>query len=475
MGRSRRIAILLTSFLSVSACGAPSPEKSVAPDEPVPNVILVVIDALRRDHLEAYGYDKPTSPVMASLARTGIIFDRAFSHGSQTFNSTATLLTSRYFPYLLPRPERMADIAELPQKVAGRHARVPILAQANITLAEILSSASLHTVGIFTNPHHHSTSGFWQGFDEALFLTSRSGPVPYARGGQVHRAFFDWYDNRSDDSPYFAYLHFMDVHNPYRPPRFLRKRFVEVQGRDLYVNGLPGPDREPTAVDLAFMMSLYDAEIRFVDLVIENLIDDLRQRGDWSNTILIVTADHGDEFLDHGGLGHGASLEMEMLHIPLIIHGPGVPARRESSLVRQLDLAPTILGLFGLDAQPEFEGASLTPLLGTHSPSGLEIPSSFAWVANLRSLTTRQWHFIRNLESGETRLYDLTQDPTGRLNLAGTHTDLVQAFTTQLHHLEDRRLSTEARAQQMAEPEELDSNPVGREVRDQLEALGYSE
>ncbi|MEJ2085813.1 MAG: sulfatase-like hydrolase/transferase, partial [Acidobacteriota bacterium] len=136
-----------------------------------PDIILVLIDALRRDHLGIYGYDKPTSPFMDSLAKNGFVFDQAFSHGSQTFNSTASLLTSRYFPYVVPRTPDKAPISDLPPEMASRHARSPGIADLNLTVAEVLAGVGYQTLGIFTNPHHHSTSGFWQGFESARYLT----------------------------------------------------------------------------------------------------------------------------------------------------------------------------------------------------------------------------------------------------------------------------------------------------------------
>ena len=444
--------------------------------EPRPNVILVVIDALRRDHLGIYGYDKPTSPFMDSLAAKGVVFEQAFSHGSQTFNSTATLFTSRYFPYLLPRPEGLEPIAELPQRVALRHERVPILAEANLTIAEALSAGGYTTLGVFTNPHHHSTSGFWQGFGEARYLKPRRGSLPYGRGGQVHRAFFDWFDNRRPTGPYFAYLHFMDVHNPYRPPKFLRRQFVDAKGRDLFVNGVPPAGRVPTAEDLRFMMGLYDAEIRFVDLVMENLMTDLGQRGGAGETIVIVTSDHGDEFLDHGGLGHGMSLEKEMLHIPLFFHGLQSPSRREATLVRQIDLAPTILDLAGLSIPSDFGGRSLMPVIREAVEQNSEIPASFAWVANLRSLTTPEWHLTVNLDSGEQRLYDNLVDPAGLQNLAAAHPAQIATLTRRIEHLEDQRRASVRRALEIADRElARGGEAVDPEVREQLRALGYSE
>ena len=457
--------------LLLSAC-LPKEDSSVADSaRGQPDFILIVIDALRRDHLGMYGYDKPTSPGMDSLGSNGIIFDNAYSHGSQTFNSTASLLTSKYFPHLLPRPVSKR-IEELNSETAARHSRVPILAASNLTLAESLAHGGYQTLGIFTNPHHHSTSGFWQGFDVARYLSPQKGDVAYARGPKIHHAFFEWFDQERVPGPYFAYLHFMDVHNPYRPPRFLRKQFVTVKGRDLYRKGVPKGDRIPTETDLQYMMALYDAEIRFVDLVVEDLVNGLRERDALEDTILFVTSDHGEEFMDHGGLGHGNTLERELIQVPLVIAGLPSEARREPALSRHIDVAPTILELAGIPSAPEFEGHSLLS-----SESLGEIPgatSSFAAVADLRSLTTPEWHFTFDPKGPRTRLYRHAADPKGLVDLSKEYPAIIQGFLTELDRLEAlRALSARQALDAVPAHSENDERQVSDEVLQQLEALGY--
>ena len=115
-------------------------------------------DALRFDHLGIYGYEEPTSPFIDSLGADGVVFEHAFSHGSETFRSTAALLTSKYVPQFVERPAALDPISELPQETAERHSGVPMLGPLNLTLAEALVANGYQTVGLFTNPHHHSKS-----------------------------------------------------------------------------------------------------------------------------------------------------------------------------------------------------------------------------------------------------------------------------------------------------------------------------
>ena len=457
------------------ACGQGSDRPPSVADEVGPNVILVVIDALRQDHLGFHGYDKPTSPFLDSLASQSLVFEKAFSHGSQTFQSTASLMTSRYFPYLVPRGNT-EQIEELDLKTSRRHARVPILAPENVTLAEAFQECGYQTFGAFTNPHHHSTSGFWQGFDEALYLKPERRSAAYARGGVVRQSFLDWHDTQTASEPYFAYLHFMDVHNPYRPPRFLRRQFVVAEGRDRYINGIPTDDQTPTKTDLEFMQALYDAEIRFVDLVLEQLLTDLSDRGEEENTVLIVTSDHGDEFMEHGGLGHGKHLQPAMLRVPLIIAGLPLESRRIQPLVRQIDLGPTLLDLSGCPVDQGFVGKSLRSPLLDPDTTRFEVQRSFAMISQQRSLTSQDWHVTRDLKLGTTRLFDLRSDPGGHDDVSSQQPQVVQSFLQELDVLEEMRVSVARMSRQLQSGTDRQSiEGLDPEIRRQLEALGYLE
>ena len=175
-------------------CAAP-----VAKDDP-PNVILILVDALRRDHVGAYGYSKPTTPFMDELGAGGIVFDDALSQAPQTLNSTASLFTSRHFPFLMWGVEH-DPIPGVAENRREQWARTPRLAAANLTVAEVLGAAGYQTVTLFNNPHQHSTSGFSQGFDSARLLDRDAGQA-YARADSVATAFLDWHSARDPARPY---------------------------------------------------------------------------------------------------------------------------------------------------------------------------------------------------------------------------------------------------------------------------------
>jgi len=452
-----------------SGCAAPVAEHES------PNVILILVDALRRDHVGAYGYPKQTTPFIDELGARGIVFDDALSQAPQTLNSTASLFTSRNYPFLLWGVEH-DPIPGVAEKRREQWARTPRLAAANLTLAEVLAAAGYQTVALFNNPHQHPTSGFSQGFDPARLL-DRDADQAYARVDSVAAAFLDWHSTRDPTRPYFAYLHLMEPHNPYRPPAGYQELFPTGTGRHLYSNGRPSP--EFTDADLVTLTALYDAEIRFLDDTLRDLVDELEFRGDVDETLIIITADHGDEFLDHGGLGHGKTVELELLRIPLIMAGGPVRARtgtRVEALVRNLDLAPTISDLAGVGQPEEFQGVSLVPAIDAADSTTLPPQISYAWIAELRSLTSRQWHCMRDLSSGRLTLYHRPTDPRGILDVADEHPEIAELCLAELERLEVEGSESRQTAEILKAVETGgEITPESEAVLDQLKALGYVE
>lgn len=423
--------------------------------EPPPNVVLIVIDALRWDHLSTYGYPRPTTPFLDSLAREGWVFDRAYAQASQTFASTATMLTSRWFPDT-ERARHEPAAAPSPRR------RVQYLSQTNDTLAEILSNQGYETIAIFTNPHHHSQSGFWQGFELPVYLDA-GRRSPYAEGPRVYEAFFDVFEARDPGRPYFAYLHFMDVHSPYRPPRVFRRLFGVSKGTDHYVNGVP--KETPSAADIQFMTDLYDGEIRFLDGVLRDLVAELRRRDPNGRTLFVIASDHGDEFMEHGGLGHGRTLHAEVLRVPLIFAGlEALEPHRASYLVRNLDIVPTILDLCGVAVPEGLDGTSLVPTILGAATAPTE---SLAWVGRRRSLTTDRWHLTWDRRLDKKSLFDLHSDAEEQIDLATERPRRVAALTRRIRQIE------EAAAKRSTSGETKSAPAIDEKILRQLERLGY--
>ncbi len=308
-----------------------------------PNLLLVVIDTLRFDHLSLYGYERPTSPQLEQLAARGWVFDRHVSHGAQTVPSTLSILLSR-----LPTEHGFVH------RYDGQFAKSrPVYPQEFVFLAEVLMEHGYRTAAFVGNPFLSSSNSFDQGFghfqhavNEDRFLVD--GALSWLRENAARR-----------DSPFMVYVHLMGVHWPYAPPRALAERYRKAgAGRLVYRNG-PAPRVRPQ--DLHYTVASYDAGINVADAQVGELVSELQELGVAQNTIVVVTSDHGDEFLEHGGLGHGTTVYGELVRAPLVIVYPGKlePGRRVSQLTQHLDLAPTLLSLAGIEKPESFRGGSL--------------------------------------------------------------------------------------------------------------------
>lgn len=373
-----------------------SAPRILAPAErPGPSVLLVTIDCLRADHLGAYGYGRPTSPSLDRLAAEGIRYERAYAAAPMTLPSIPQLLTSRVFPTkddrLLTAPFAAAGIASgavvnnawIPLWLGqGEHAKPP-------GTFDSIASGSLDAKAIV---------------DRALAWIGR------------HR------DERT-----FLYLHFLDAHTPYQPP----PRYVRMFADPAYegpvgdsfsdVDGANGDRYGPA--DRAKIEALYDAAVRYVDDELGRLLDALERDGSLDRTIVAVTADHGEEFWDHGRFFHGQSLYDELLHVPLIVRLPD--GRRAGTVVRNpvslLSLAPSLVAWAGLEPPPSFENAPFDgaaarapELVATATQP--QFPTRFA-------IRDGRWKLIESVDAGRLELFDLASDATERRDLSTARRD----------------------------------------------------
>lgn len=319
------------------------------------NLILISIDTLRPDHLSAYGYHRETSPNMDALAHNGVRFDSAISASHWTAPSHATMLTGLH-------PEEHG--------VIGPGAPARLGAEAT-TLAERLSEQGYQT-GAFTGSHFvTSLLGMDQGFDRWWEQTGDCEPAVNVAQSWL----------KEQKEPFFLFFHTYQTHGPYDPPAPYDSQYVDY--------GLT-PERgerlrsalhlgAPTAEELSDLIGLYDGDIRASDDCIAKLMKTLEDEGVDSNTLVVLTSDHGEAFLEHGSFGHG-HLYPELLAVPLIISHPLIPAvaeRSVSSTTGAVDLVPTIIDILGLPFDETLKGRSLVDhMTGTPSASGFAYSSS---------------------------------------------------------------------------------------------------
>jgi len=411
--RTRALGGLLV-YAALTACGGEGAEPATGP-----NLLLVVVDTLRADHLGTYGHGEDTSPRIDELAGQGVVFERMYSQAPWTKPSVASLFTSLY-------PPQHQVLEE------GTDNR---LASSLTTLAEVLADAGYRTGAVSQNPHIQANTGFDQGFGEFHGLSGYvSGVDEMLDAG---RGFLD----REAGRPFFLYMHFLDPHGPYAPPPKLRKRFLGEREtkKARVVSGRVGKmlegeelSIELEAGDLDYLEALYDAEIRWVDVAVGRLLDHLEERGLADDTVVLLTADHGEEFMDHGTLKHGYQLYEESVHVPLIVRAPGVEPRRVDRMVAQhVDLAPTVLDLLGQPVPSAAQGRSLRPWLEGRETAGPETALLGTSWREIDRFAVREgsWKLVRHADQGRTELYDLASDPTERKNVAGDHPDVVERLS----------------------------------------------
>jgi arylsulfatase A-like enzyme len=312
-------------------------------------VVLISIDTLRRDHVGLYGYPKPTTPRLDALGREGIVFDDAVSVSSWTLPAHFSMMTA-----VDPAAHGAVD-----SKHAFNH-RFP-------TLGRVFREAGFLTHAITSHLYVSREYGFDDGFDGLDYAYDRKGRDVAERALR----FLDGVDER----PFFLFLHFYDPHWHYDPPKDLLRIFEP----EPYTGAISGnwwklktwTKASTGPADLAHLLTLYDGEIRYADGQLARVLDRLAERGLEQTTLVVVTSDHGEEFLEHGGWEHQRTLYEELLRIPLVLRGPGVPAgRRVATQVTLLDLAPTVLDWAGLPSLPTQRGRSLLRALDDREAYG---------------------------------------------------------------------------------------------------------
>ncbi len=410
--RAAIVAAALT--LGAAAC---SNEAATTPRRR-PNLILVSIDSLRPDHLGCYGYERETSPFLDALAASGARFENAVSTTSWTLPSHVSLFTGLY---------------------GATHGVVDnglSLSEDHVTLAEVLQREGYETAGFFGGPYLHPTFGVGQGFDTYVSCMGStpdgasgdairdSAMAPNApshtdiTGPRTRERVKAWAEGRASDSPYFLFLHLWDVHYDFNPPAPYATQFADANyagpadGR-LMTNPAIRPDMAPA--DLAHVKALYDGEIAFTDFVLAGIVGDLRALGLLEDTVIVVTADHGEEFFEHGNKGHNKTLFDEVLRIPLIVVWPGEvePGQVVEDQIQLVDLAPTLARLGGFTGELPSQGADLAPLLTGSSMTQRDALSGlFIDGMTQRALRSNE-RKVLSVQDGMPAAYiDLAKSPT---------------------------------------------------------------
>ena len=426
-----------------------------------PNIIIYMVDTLRADHLGAYGYPKDISPRIDEFARESVLFANAQAQSPWTRASVASLFTG-----LWPQVHGAKDDKDK-------------LADSALTLAERLRELGYRTAAITGNGNANGPFGFAQGFDYFKYLADNSQDDPLATSEDIHQAVLEWLELHASAQPFLLYVHTIDPHAPYDPPERHRSRWApEVDdvsiGSIEAIGKLGQLDPEAATARAQDLLALYDAEVAYTDESFGRLLDELRARHLYDDSLVVFLSDHGEEFFDHGGWTHGKTLYSEMLDVPLIVKLPdGVGAGKKiSGLAEHIDLMPTILDLIASEVPAGIQGRSLLPMILTDDTGDGSGDWGLANVAlrgiEATSLIDGDWKIILRHESGESHypeLYARRDDPRERQNLAPANEIVARFFAQRLAEIEE---ATEGALEQ----ETIDEEAM-LEVREQLRALGY--
>lgn len=475
-----------------------------------PSIILIIIDALRADHLSLNGYDRETAPFLTRMAHEGASFDSAFSQATITVRSMASLFTSLY--------PRMHGVMSSGLKIS----------ESTPTLPEVLSRAGYATAGFGGgNPALFHNAGIVRGYDYYDDCRSIVNLVPQrilSRTGLVSKVDIgsarttppaeimfskaeSWLDH-GPPGPLFMFIQLMDVHAPYLPPdgyadkfgtapagirsdvRLNRKcnrlvlgksqKFFELVEAGAFdrMDELDITDEDVSEEELRRLIDLYDGAIAYADSRLEMFVEGLSERGILDDAVVIVTADHGEGFLDHGRLFHSGDLVYdELMRVPLVMRYPKAAPAGEvvEEPVGLIDVMPTVLDLAGVEpgAEPDLymEGRSLLPLLeGDEDESARRLKGEvYCEGALVSCVRTPGWKFIDSPGHNTLELYHLITDPGEKVNLFAHREEVAARMAARLDHYDEL-----VRRYREAHPGPT-RIAVDEETRKRLRALGYVE
>lgn len=462
------VALCVTAISAAACLSVTNPEndRRVKAGPQHPNVLLVSIDSLRADHLHCYGYHRATSPTIDSLAAEGVRFTTVVAPTSWTLPSHVTLLTSLE-PDLhgvnLARERLSPDAVLLPDELRGH---------------------GYTTAGFVSGPFMDATYGFFRGFDlyddyTAVRRHGRAAATDVTSPlllDSVDAWLSEW-DRSGRKKPFFIFLHMWDVHYDYLPPPPFDTMFDaayrgSINGERIFTSPLIHKDMDPG--DLAHVVALYDGEIRFTDGYLGKILRLLRELDIFDSTVVAITADHGEEFFEHGDKTHGKTLYDEAVLVPWVIRFPAkIPAGRVvERQVRLSDVAPTILSLAGIRRTGEFGKGLRSPmddrldLLSLISGRSEPAQDSFAignLHNNIHSIRTNRFKLIRHAD-GRNELFDLVADPRERSDMSQLQPQLRVALQKQL-------TAWKSGADKGENPERRFG--IDQELQDALRSLGY--
>lgn len=382
-----------------------------------PDVILLSIDTLRADHLGTYGYERDTSPFIDSLGREGTVYDQMWSATSWTLPSHTTMLSG----WLPVHHGTIDDHLKIAPDVH--------------LLQESFEASGYRTIGVVSTLFVSSRFGFDRGFDQFEdfgIKSKRENNLSTVDADHVFQNAHYWAQKAKPGEPMFVFVHVYDAHYQYDPPAPWNEKFDRKPkwGDAVYKNYQAYQRNMIPKVQLDHQVAQYDEEIAFVDDSLREFVTRWRAAG--RQAVVVVTADHGEEFGERGSWGHAHTLYPEQLHIPLIVNGPGVKQQRVPTRMGTEDVAPTVAGLVGVPFGTPKDGVDRSSEIEQGRPWQGRTSAPFADTSRFDSLVYR-WHeppydLVVDIKHHRRELYDTSVDPEERTNLYKGNKELTEAL-----------------------------------------------
>ena len=448
-----------------------------------PNILFISIDASRADHFSCYNKVKNVTPNIDRIANNGVLFENAISTAPWTPMSHASMFTGMH------------------QVKHGMREGNMFLSNRWRTLAEVLQDNGYHTVGIDGNPYLNSVSGLSRGhidyselwrkprsISEYFSRTKSTIKAKMAGGGflsiKMNEEVFNWLNKYNYEKPFYIFLQALEPHFAYRPPKRFKERYVKefsaetnkmmnVIFSDYNLHNVKKV--QLSSADLEHLYNLHTAELAYLDYKLEQIFSLLIKRGQFENTIIIITTDHGEAFGEHGVFGHQFLLTNSLLHVPLIFHLPGqIPSgKRIKNLVQTSDIFPTIIDMVGLNPELNTEcmGVSLSsfeeqqyrdfafaeydsPVAKLKSFEKYENVDVANYNRDLKMIQDLEWKYIWSSE-GKCELYKLNDDYEEQDNLFSTNRSKADEMEQRLFKWVEKYQVTDFEDEQGEEDQEI--------------------
>jgi arylsulfatase A-like enzyme len=437
----------------VGCMRTPAPAAAAAP----PNVILILVDTLRADKIGIYGYkQRATTPNLDAFAKAGMVWDNTISQDAWTVPSVASLFTG-----VDPQGHRALNFRQ------GEQLATDTISDQHDTLAESFKGSGYTTMAYIKSTVISTSHGFSQGFDKFEIVGGKDQAWGYSAKELNDAAIPGIKAALKAGKPFFAYLHYMDPHSPYKAPEPWYSKY-----KGNYTGPMDGAHVQleaafkagtVTPADWQHELALYDAEIEYWDTEFGRLWSELQAAGAAANTVVVVTSDHGEAFGEHQNVFHG-NLYQENIRIPMVLRGPGIKAGRMAADAQSIDLPPTLAEMLKLPKGKAWQGKSMLAAMAGGAGHTDVLYSEYAGHRAGIEPATR---LKLILGDGACKLYDLRSDPLERTNLCASRPADVARIKAAI---EARFAAGQAIGQRYGKGK---ADAVSAEQCEMLKSLGY--